>query len=231
MVIVLLLAAGTGTRFNHSLPKQLEQLDGKPLIEYSLKVFNDHEQVDEINIVTSDELIDRVTEISRPYTNKVKQIIKGGSTRSESSFAGLVSIKSNVNSKVLIHDAARPFISPKIISECIEALDTYDAVSVAVPSNETTFEVEEGQVDRILNRNSLMRAQTPQGFRLQRIIAAHKKLKTDESFTPTDDCGVIAKYFPETPIGIIYGSERNIKVTFPEDMLTAQAMLKEENLS
>ncbi len=231
MVIVLLLAAGTGTRFNHSLPKQLEQLDGKPLIEYSLKVFNDHEQVDEINIVTSDELIDRVTEISRPYRNKVKQIIKGGSTRSESSFAGLVSIKSNVNSKVLIHDAARPFISPKIISECIEALDTYDAVSVAVPSNETTFEVEEGQVDRILNRNSLMRAQTPQGFRLQRIIAAHKKLKTDESFTPTDDCGVIAKYFPETPIGIIYGSERNIKVTFPEDMLTAQAMLKEENLS
>ena len=231
MTIVVLLAAGTGTRFNDSLPKQLEELDGKPLIEYSLRVFHDHEQVEEINIVTSDGLIERVTEISRPYKNKVKQIIKGGSTRSESSFAGLASIKSNGNSKVLIHDAARPFISSEIISECIKALDTYDAVSVAVPSNETTFEVEEGQVDRILNRNSLMRAQTPQGFRLQRIIAAHKKLKTDESFTPTDDCGVIAKYFPETPIGIIYGSERNIKVTFPEDMLTAQAMLKEENLS
>ena len=231
MTIVVLLAAGTGTRFNDSLPKQLEELDGKPLIEYSLRVFHDHEQVDEINIVTSDGLIERVTEISRPYKNKVKQIIKGGSTRSESSFAGLASIKSNGNLKVLIHDAARPFISSEIISECIKALDTYDAVSVAVPSNETTFEVEEGEVHRIPERNSLMRAQTPQGFRLQRIIAAHKKLKTDESFTPTDDCGVIAKYFPETPIGIINGSERNIKVTFPEDILTAQAMLKEENLS
>ena len=231
MAIVVLLAAGTGTRFNHSRPKQLEELDGKPLIEYSLKVFYDHAQVDEINIVTSEDLIDRITEISRPYTNKVKQIIKGGSTRSESSFAGLVSIKSNSNSKVIIHDAARPFISSEIISECIKALDTYDAVSVAVPSNETTFEVEEGQVHRIPDRNSLMRAQTPQGFRLQLIIAGHKKLKTEESFAPTDDCGVIAKYFPETPIGIINGSERNIKVTFPKDLLTAQAMLKEENLS
>ena len=73
MTIVVLLAAGTGTRFNDSLPKQLEELDGKPLIEYSLRVFHDHEQVDEINIVTSDGLIERVTEISRPYKNKVKQ--------------------------------------------------------------------------------------------------------------------------------------------------------------
>ena len=231
MAIVVLLAAGTGTRFNHSRPKQLEELGGKPLIEYSLRVFYDHEQVDEINIVTSEDLIGRVTEISRPYTNKVKQIIKGGGTRSESSFAGLVSIKSSSNSKVLIHDGARPFISSQMISECIKALDTYDAVSVAVPSNETTFEVEEGEVRRIPDRNSLMRAQTPQGFRLHRIISGYKQLKNDESFALTDDCGVIAKYFPDTPIGIIHGSERNIKVTFPEDILIAEAMLKEENLS
>ena len=230
MAIVVLLAAGTGTRFNHSRPKQLEELDGKPLIEYSLKVFYDHAQVDEINIVTSEDLIDRITEISRPYTNKVKQIIKGGSTRSESSFAGLVSIKSNSNSKVIIHDAARPFISSEIISECIKALDTYDAVSVAVPSNETTFEVEGSEVLRIPSRDSLMRAQTPQGFRLQRIVEAHKKLKTDKLFSPTDDCGVIAKYFPKVPIGVIPGSEKNIKITFPEDILTAQAILRDENL-
>ena len=118
-----------------------------------------------------------------------------------------------------------------MISECIKALDTYDAVSVAVPSNETTFEVAEGEVRRIPDRNSLMRVQTPQGFRLQRIISGHKHLKNDESFAPTDDCGVIARYFPDTPIGIIHGSERNIKVTFPEDILIAEAMLKEENLS
>ncbi len=230
MAIVLLLAGGTGERFKYSLPKQLAELDGKPLIEHSLKVFYDHEQVDEINIVASSELIDRITEISQPYTNKVKQITQGGNTRSESSFAGLISIKSNASSKVLIHDAARPFISSEMISECIKALDTYDAVSMAVPSNETTFEVEGSEVYRIPDRNSLMRAQTPQGFRLQRILAGHKKLKTDKSFAPTDDCGVIAKYFPDTPIGIIHGSERNIKITFPEDILTAQAMLKEENL-
>ena len=95
MAIVLLLAGGTGERFKYSLPKQLAELDGKPLIEHSLKVFYDHEQVDEINIVASSELIDSITEISQPYTNKVKQITQGGNTRSESSFAGLISIKSN----------------------------------------------------------------------------------------------------------------------------------------
>ena len=231
MAIVVLLAAGTGTRFNHSLPKQLVNLDGKPLIEHSIKVFYDHEEVDEITIVTSSELIERITEISKPYESKVKQIIKGGETRSESSFAGLESIKSNANLKVLIHDGARPFISFEMISECIKALDAYDAVSVAVPCNETTFEVKEGEVFRIPDRNSLMRAQTPQGFRLQRIISGHKQLKNDESFVPTDDCGVIAKYFPETPISIIKGSERNIKVTFPQDILTAETLLNEENLS
>ena len=104
-------------------------------------------------------------------------------------------------------------------------------MSVAVPSNETTFEVEEGEVRRIPDRNSLMRAQTPQGFRLDRIISGYKQLKNDESFALTDDCGVIAKYFPDTPIGIIHGSERNIKITFPEDILIAEAMLKQENLS
>jgi len=75
-----------------------------------------------------------------------------------------------------------------------------------------------------------MRAQTPQGFRLQRIVAGHKRLETDELFSPTDDCGVIAKYFPKVPIYVIPGSERNIKVTFPEDILIAQAILREENL-
>ena len=75
-----------------------------------------------------------------------------------------------------------------------------------MPSNETTFEVEEGEVRRIPDRNSLMRAQTPQGFRLHRIISGYKQLKNDESFALTDDCGVIAKYFPDTPIGIIHGS-------------------------
>ena len=184
-------------------------------------MFYDHEQVDEINIVTSEDLIDRVTEISRPYTNKVKQIIKGGGTRSESSFAGLVSIKSNGNSKVLIHylNGSRPFVSSQLISECVKALDTYDAVSVAVPSNETTFEVEEGEVRRIPDRNSLMRAQTPQGFRLQRIISGHKQLKNDESFYPKD------YRFPGTPIGIIFRKKQPF-----QDILTAQAILREENL-
>ena len=230
MATAILLAAGTGTRFNDSVPKQLMELDGKPLIEHSLEVLYEHDLVDEIILVVSKELSSRVREISKPYTKKVQQIIEGGNTRSESSFAGLKSIKSGDNPKVLIHDSARPFISEEMISGCVEALDAYEAVSVAVPSKETTFEVEESEVLRIPSRDSLMRAQTPQGFRLQRIVAGHKKLEIDELFSPTDDCGVIAKYFPNIAIGVIPGSEKNIKITFPEDILIAQAILREENL-
>ncbi len=229
MAIVLLLAAGAGNRFRNPTPKQLVELDGKPLMAHSLEVFYQHNQVDEIHIVASKELISRVSEISQPYMAKVKQITQGGNTRAESSFAGLASIKSNTNQKILIHDAARPFISSKMVSECIEALDAFDAVSLALPLNETVFEVEEEIVRRIPNREHLMRAQTPQGFRLETVIAAYKKMNTDSSFSPTDDCGVVEKYLPETPIGIIRGSEENIKITFPKDLYLAQAIIKAEN--
>ena len=231
MAIAILLAAGTGNRFNDSIPKQLIDLHGKPVLEHSLKVLYEHDLIDEIILVVSKELSNRVREIAQPYARKVNQIIEGGNTRSASSFAGLKSIESVDNPKIIIHDSARPFISDEMISACIKALDSYEAVSVAVPSKETTFEVQASEVIRIPSRDSLMRAQTPQGFRLHRIISGYKQLKNDESFALTDDCGVIAKYFPDTPIGIIHGSERNIKITFPEDILTAEAMLKQENLS
>jgi len=230
MAIAILLAAGTGNRFNDSIPKQLIELHGKPVIEHSLEVLYEHDLIDEIILVVSKDLSARVREISQPYARKGKKIIEGGNTLSESSFSGLKSIETVENPKILIHDSARPFISAEMISACIEALDAYEAVSVAVPSKETTFEVEGSEVLRIPSRDSLMRAQTPQGFRLQRIVEAHKKLKTDKLFSPTDDCGVIAKYFPKIPIGVIPGSEKNIKITFPEDILTAQAILRDENL-
>ena len=230
MAIAILLAAGTGNRFNDSIPKQLIELHGKPVLEHSLEVLYEHDLIDEIILVVSKELSNRVREIAQPYAKKVNQIIEGGNTRSASSFAGLKSIESVDNPKIIIHDSARPFISDEMISACIKALDSYEAVSVAVPSKETTFEVQASEVIRIPSRDSLMRAQTPQGFRLQRIVAGHKRLETDKLFSPTDDCGVIAKYFPNIAIGVIPGSEKNIKITFPEDILTAQAILREENL-
>ena len=100
MAIAILLAAGTGNRFNDSVPKQLMELDGKPLIEHSLEVLYEHDLIDEIILVVSKELSGRIREISQPYTKKVQQIIEGGNTRSESSFAGLKSIKSGDNPKV-----------------------------------------------------------------------------------------------------------------------------------
>ena len=123
MAIAILLAAGTGNRFNDSIPKQLIELHGKPVLEHSLKVLYEHDLIDEIILVVSKELSNRVREIAQPYAKKVNQIIEGGNTRSASTFAGLKSIESVDNPKILIHDSARPFISDEMISACIKALD------------------------------------------------------------------------------------------------------------
>ena len=227
MTIVILLAAGSGTRFEHSVPKQLIELNKRPLIEHSLDVFCTHPKIDEVIIVTSKELLDPVKRLSKPYSAKVQRIIKGGSTRSESSFLGLEAIQSRDNPKVLIHDAARPFVSPDMITGCVNALDQYDAVSVVVPAKETIFKVIEGRVKQIPDRNFLMTAQTPQGFRLETIKKGYEKIKDDSLSSLTDNCGVIAKYLPDTPIGVIEGTEKNLKITYPVDILMAQAISEE----
>ena len=140
---------------------------------------------------------------------------------------------------LLLHDAARPFVSQDIIARVCEALEEHEAVTVAIPSTDTVYEMVDGKVARIPQRSTIMRAQTPQAFRLELIAEAYAKAFPHLFTTqlggkegglssplsggvgggfPTDDCGIVHEYMPEIPIHIVLGEEQNRKITFKEDI-------------
>jgi 2-C-methyl-D-erythritol 4-phosphate cytidylyltransferase len=128
---------------------------------------------------------------------------------------------------VLFHDAARPLVDQRIIADCVAALDRWQAISVVVPSSDTIVEVTDGTIRRVLPRHALARCQTPQGFRLSVISRAYECADADPGFTSTpatDDCGVVLRYLPEVTIGAVSGSERNLKITYADDLAIARAL-------
>ena len=126
---------------------------------------------------------------------------------------------------MLIHDAARPLVSPAVIAGCVAALRQHDAVGTAVPSSDTILHVAGGVITDVPPREILYRAQTPQGFRLSVIAEAHRRAAADPDFVATDDCSVVLRYLPDVPVHVVPGSESNIKVTYPGDLAVAEALL------
>ena len=128
--------------------------------------------------------------------------------------------------KLLFHDAVRPLVDRRIIGECVDALDTYRAVDVAIPSADTIVEVADGVITSIPPRDGLRRGQTPQAFRAATIRKAYALARQDPGFTATDDCSVVLRYLPEEPIYVVEGSERNIKVTHPIDVFLVDQLFR-----
>jgi len=229
MTIGILLAAGNSTRFNGRHSKQLTKLGDQKVLEYSLKVFDSHSEINEIVVVTQSDLIRIVTDLVNDSFPKVTKVIKGGESRSQSSLNALENINASGNTKILFHDAARPFVDTEMITNCINALDSYDAVTTAIPSSDTLLEISTNEVLSIPKRENYMHAQTPQGFRFEVIKKAYEFLKTNNNFAPTDDCGIVQKFLPDTPIGVVTGSESNIKLTYPNDLYLAEIILKQKS--
>ncbi len=130
---------------------------------------------------------------------------------------------------MLFHDAARPLVDQRTIADVAAALDQWLAVGVVVPSADTIVEVADGAIRRVLARDALARCQTPQGFRLSVIRRAYELADADPGFAAipaTDDCGVVLRYLPDVPVGVVMGSERNLKITYAADLAVAQALLE-----
>lgn len=153
---------------------------------------------------------------------KIKKLLNGGATRKESSYIAISSIEDS-EANVIIHDCARPFLTQKIIEDCIQALKKYDAIDVAIPSADTIIKVKDNVIEKIPNRAELMRGQTPQCFKLSLIKKAHELSKGDNNFT--DDCGLIVKY-NLSKVFVVEGSGENIKITYPEDIFMADRLFQ-----
>lgn len=225
--VAVLLAGGVGARVGLDIPKQLIKIAGRTILEHTLAAFQDHDVVEEIVIMMAPGHLDAVHAILRDGAYpKVTAVLEGAETRNGTTLRALEHLGDR-DCKVLFHDAVRPLVTPRIIGECFEALDRYDAVDVAIPSADTIIEVDEANtISAIPPRASLRRGQTPQAFRASVIKRAYELAGADPDFAATDDCGVVLRYLPEVPIWVVPGDERNMKVTEPIDVYLADKLFQ-----
>lgn len=230
----VVLAGGVGQRVGLGTPKQLVKLAGRTILEHTIALFNDAAEIDEVVVLMTPGFAEPVRElVRRGGFDKVVQIVDGGATRTESTWRALRALGPQ-ECNVLLHDAVRPLLEPRIITECVRALERHTAVEVAIASSDTVLVAGPGPdgeevVADVLDRSRLRRAQTPQGFRLSVIRRAYELAMADPEFAgrpATDDCGVVLRYLPEVPIVLVPGSERNMKVTHPIDLSIAEQLLR-----
>ena len=226
MVSAIVLAGGSGSRMKSDKAKQFIEIDGKPLIYYALKVF-EASIVDEIILVTRQQDINTMREeVIKKYSfNKVRKIVAGGKERYDSVENGLRACDKR-NSIIMIHDGARPFVTNAMILSSISEVRRCKACTVGVPVKDTIKVVdEEGYGVETPDRSSLYQIQTPQTFDRRLLEEAYSRLRSDENKNITDDTMIVEKYMDQR-VKIIEGSYENIKVTTPEDMKIAEALMK-----
>ena len=251
-MVAVVLGGGVGQRLGAGMPKQLLTLGGRTLIERCVAAFDQAPGVEEILVVMARGYTGQVEALlagaglAGAGYRKVTAVIEGGVTRPDSTRAALAAIAARGpgdgglgdggldacgpgartgDCGVLLHDAARPLVDQRIIADCVAALGVHDAAGVAVPASDTMVITENGVMHSVPPRERLFRCQTPQCFRLSVIARAHELAAADPEFAPTDDCGVVIRYLPGTPVHIVPGSERNMKVTYPHDLALAEVLL------
>lgn len=233
--IAVILAGGIGSRLGESRPKQLLKVAGKTVIEHTIDTFEKSENIHEISIVAHPNIHRDIEKfILQNHWTKVKKILSGGSERFESSLSAIKAYsKYPDNTNLIFHDAVRPLVTSRIINDTIDALNKYNAVDVAIPSADTIIQVElDAQtISTIPDRRYLYRGQTPQGFKLKTIKEAYSIALKDPDFRATDDCGVVAKYLPDVKIGVVKGEEKNIKLTYPEDVYLLDKLFQINSVS
>lgn len=221
--IAVILAAGSGSRFGGDKPKQFWPLeDGRTVLEHAVAAFRRCEEIDDVWVVVNPLHLETARELVDC------RLVAGGRERWESSWNAIREAEQMLGREaeqcnLLIHDAARPFVSERIISDVCAALEQHEAVTVAVPATDTIYRVCDDSptnkhIAEIPDRATMMRAQTPQAFRLSLIRKAYEVATQDPNLQVTDDCGIVHRYMPETPICVVTGDEQNRKITFKEDI-------------
>lgn len=231
--IGVILAGGSGRRVGSDIPKQFLCVAGRTILEHTLERFDSHPQIDEIVVIVAEKEMDRTRAlILESNFSKVTHIVKGGQERYHSSLAAL-NLFPEEELNILIHDAVRPMVSEQMITDCIRALAEYPACTTAVPSTDTILisDFTHTIIKDIPVRNFLYNVQTPQGFRKSILQKAYQDVLKDKGFHPTDDCGIIKKYMPEVKIKIIAGHSTNLKITYAEDLITAEKLLSNNTKS
>jgi 2-C-methyl-D-erythritol 4-phosphate cytidylyltransferase len=226
----IVLSAGTGSRMKSSIPKQYLPINGKPVIYYSLKAFEESE-VDEIVLVTGAEDIGFCqTEIVEKYGfQKIKQIVPGGKERYDSVYQGIQALHDA--DYVLIHDGARPMLTNEIITRSIACVKKENACVVGMPVKDTIKIVgDNAYAAATPDRSSLWLVQTPQSFSLELIRNAYailqRRQSAGEAVPAITDDAMLVEQMTGARVKLIEGSYQNIKITTPEDLDVAELFLR-----
>lgn len=230
MNIALLIAGGSGNRMGQDIPKQFMYVDGSPIIIHTMKAFQVHPDISTIAVVC----LEGWETVLQSYANqfnitKLKYIFKGGRSGMESIHNGIYGLKEQGvedDDLVLIHDAVRPLVSQDIISSNIAMCKKYGYAITGIKCREAILESEDGfNSNKSIPRDTLIRTQTPQTFRLGNIIAVHEEAKKKGIKDSVASCTLIAELGDNRIMHIVPGSEKNIKITTVEDLEIFKALM------
>ena len=226
MNIALIFAGGSGTRMNsRSKPKQFLELNGKPIIIYTLELFENHIDIDGIIISCVDGWIDYLKKMLVKFDiTKVKEIVPGGLSGQESIYNGLKSASEYypLDIVILIHDGVRPLIDDVTISDNINTVKEKGSCITCIPATETLIVVQEDNSLEIPSRQNSFLARAPQSFILQDIWEVHQKAKSEGRNDFVDSCTMMSHY--EKKLTTIIGPMENIKITTPTDFYIFRAI-------
>jgi len=224
MVSAIIVAAGKGKRFGGALKKQFIEIEGKPVLFYSVESFFLSKSIDEIILVVPREDRDYVKEkIHKFHINKkVKSIVEGGNRRQDSVYKGLSEVSPGTQ-YVLIHDGARPLIRVNQIDEIVREVRKSKAVVLAVPVRDTIIEEEQNYIMGFVDRRKLRMVQTPQAFEIDLIKNAYEKAFQDK-FYGTDDSSLVERSGDK--VKVVPGDYTNIKMTTKEDLSLIHSLMK-----
>ena len=236
----IVLSAGQGKRMGASVQKQYIELNGKPIIYYSLKAFQDSEIIDDIVLVvgTGQESYVQREIVGKYQLTKVRMVVPGGKERYDSVWQGLKTLRAETKDGsessenreyVFIHDGARPFVDEKILRRGYEMVEKYRACAAGMPSKDTVKLVDEDNfAENTPDRKYVWTVQTPQIFDKSLVTEAYSRLMRAEYKNVTDDAMVVEKIL-DMPVKLFEGSYENIKITTPEDLDIANIFFMRRN--
>lgn len=222
MNTAIIVAAGSGTRFDSSTPKQFLDLAGKPVILHTLQVFQAASVIDEIVVVIGNDHISKLDNIlAESPISKLKAVVAGGDSRSASVKNGFDAV--NPESVIVcVHDGVRPLVTVDEIERTVQCAEEFGAACLTAPVVDTIKTVDYGMIVATVDRSTLRRALTPQAFRHYVLKRALEQDTGSEN--ATDECVLVER--SGVMVAVVDGSPRNIKITHREDLIMAEAILK-----